>query len=659
MTVGDYLEKISNFLKTDGIIKFSLLFFLFLSIFLITKLWDLQIVNGNEKKVFVKVSAQKKELAYPRRGRILDRNGKEIAISVREKSGDAQWQRNYLYKQYAAPLIGYVKRNYSQMGLAGIEKAFDIYLAGEIGYSEKRRDGNGKLIPIPGGTDQKVKNGADVYLTIDMDIQKITDDIIAETVDFSKASGGMAIVMDPYTGEIYAMSSYPSFDPNGSREKTERNKAISENYEPGSIFKTITFASAIDAGLITPDELVDCGNGIYEIPNERPITDDHKLGVVPYSEAFKLSSNIASAKLVKEKIGSKLFYQYCEKFGIGTTTNIGIPAEEEKGIFNDLINWQPRDAMSMGFGNAVSVTLLQMTIAVSAIANGGYIMKPQIYKKITDRNGNIINDSRGNPKKSKPVIVRRPIKEKTAETMRKLMKDVVNENGTGKAAFVEGMNIGGKTGTSKKVKNGQYLEGHYWASFTGIAPIDKPALVCCVSIDDPEKGKYGGPVAGAAVAKILKNIVASPSVSIGKDIRLYTETANDTVTQVNPTKKYPNFNGLNIKTARKICNDSKIDYDIYGTGNIIIRQIPAADSEIRNYAKVALYTDSFENEIIMPNCVGINIKDAINMLQQRNIEPSYIENGIGRVKRQHPTVGTVLDVNSTCSLFVEKGISEI
>ena len=656
MTVGDYLDKFSDFLKTDMLIKFSIAVFIVLSAFLIVRLWNLQVMKGNEKRTFVKNSSLKKEPSYPRRGRILDRNGKEIVISVREKSTDAEWQRKYLYKQYAAPLIGFVKRDYSQTGLAGIEKAFDTYLAGEIGYSERRRDGNGNLIPKLGATDKKVKNGSDVYLTIDIDMQKIVEDVLAETIDSSKATGGMAIVMDPYTGEIYAMASNPSFDPNGTRERTERNKVISENYEPGSIFKTITFASAIDAGLITPEELVDCGKGFFEIPNERPISDNHSLGVIPYSDAFKLSSNIASAKIVKEKLGSKLFYKYCEKFGIGAVTNVGIPAEEEKGIFNDLNNWQPRDAMSMGFGNAVSVTLLQMAVVTSSIANGGFVMKPQIYKKITDQNGNIILDSKGNPKISKPFVVRKAIKKETAETMRRLMKDVVNENGTGRAAFVEGLNIGGKTGTSKKVKGGKYLEGHYWASFTGIAPIDKPVLVCVVSIDDPAIGKYGGPVAGAAVARILKNIVASPTISIGKDMRLYIENVSDTTVQVTQTRIYPNFNGLNVKVARKICNDSKIDFDIYGTGNIIIRQNPAANSEIRDYAKVALYTDSLDNEIIMPNCIGINIRDAINMLQQRNITPSYVGEGIGKVKKQYPTVGTVWDDNLPCSLFVEEGI---
>jgi cell division protein FtsI/penicillin-binding protein 2 len=655
MTIGDYLNKVSNFLKTDAIIKFSLAVFLFFSVFVIVKLWDLQIVNGNEKKNFVKNSTLKKEPAYPRRGRILDRNGKEIVVSVHEKSGNAEWQRNYLYKQYAAPLIGFVKRDYSQTGLAGIEKAFDTYLAGEIGYTERRRDGTGKLVPKLGETDKKVKNGSDVYLTIDIDMQKIVEDILAETVDSSKAKGGMAVVMDPYSGEIYAMASNPSFNPNGSREKIERNKAISENYEPGSIFKTITFAAAIDAELIKPEELVDCGNGTYEIANERPISDNHALNTVSYANAFKLSSNIASAKIVKEKLGNKSFHKYCEKFGIGASTNLGIPAEEEKGIFNDINNWQPRDAMSMGFGNAVSVTLLQMAVVTSSIANGGYIMKPQIYKKITDHLGNIITDSKGNLKKSKTEIVRRAIKKETAETMRKLMKDVVNENGTGKAAFVEGLNIGGKTGTSKKVKDGKYLEGHYWASFTGIAPIDKPVLVCCVSIDDPEKGKYGGPVAGAAVAKILKSIVASPSISIGKDIRLY-ENSNDTTVQIDEIKKYPEFVGLDIKTARKICKDSKIEIEIHGTGNIVIRQQPAANTEIRNYAKIAIFTDSLENEIIMPNCIGVNVRDAVNMLRQRGITPSYVQEGIGKVKKQYPTIGTVWDENSSCSLFVETGI---
>ncbi|MCL1947704.1 MAG: penicillin-binding transpeptidase domain-containing protein [Chitinivibrionia bacterium] len=657
MTIGECLEKISKSFKTDGFINLSLIIFFVLSIFLAYKLWDLQIVKGSGKREFVKSSAERKITEYPRRGRILDRNGKEIAISIPEKSANSDWERIYSYTK-SAPLIGYVKKDYSQSGLAGIEKAFDSYLAGETGYSQYRRDGRGNLIPKLGEMEQKVKNGSDIYLTIDIDIQRIVDDVLEETIINSNAKGGMAIVMDPHTGEIYAMASNPTFDPNINRSAIVRNKAISENYEPGSIFKIITFAAAINEGKITPEELIDCQNGIYEIQNERPIRDDHELGLVPYSEAFKLSSNIASLKIVKDKLGNKLFYEYCEKFGIGAKTEIGIP-EEEKGIFKPLNEWKPRDALSMGFGNSVSVTLLQMATATSAMANGGYILRPQIYRKITDEKGKIISDVSGDKKESNRTIVRQAITSKTAETMRRMMSDVVNERGTGRAAFIEGLNIGGKTGTSKKVQDGKYLEGHYWASFIGITPIDKPVLVCVLSIDDPI-GKYGGPVAGAAVAKIMKNIVASPKISIGKDIRLYKDTTNhteDLTLEKEEKKTYPNFNGLDLKTARKICGRENIDFEIMGTGKVIISQNPRAGTIMQNVAKIVLYTDSLETETTMPNCIGVNVKDAIDMLRQRGIKPTFVEQGIGKVRKQYPTVGTFWEENSPCSLFVEKGIS--
>jgi membrane peptidoglycan carboxypeptidase len=240
-----------------------------------------------------------------------------------------------------------------------------------------------------------------------------------------------------------------------------------------------------------------------------------------------------------------------------------------------------------------------------------------------------------------------------------MMSDVVNERGTGRAAFIEGLNIGGKTGTSKKVQDGKYLEGHYWASFIGITPIDKPVLVCVLSIDDPI-GKYGGPVAGAAVAKIMKNIVASPKISIGKDIRLYKDTTNhseDLTLEKEEKKTYPNFNGLDLKTARKICGRENIDFEIMGTGKVIISQNPRAGTIMQNVAKIVLYTDSLETETTMPNCIGVNVKDAIDMLRQRGIKPTFVEQGIGKVRKQYPTVGTFWEENSPCSLFVEKGIS--
>jgi len=674
MTVGYVIEKITKYIREDGFIVFSLLVFLGLAGFLTMRLWFLQIcddseivitqnrgqtnerkivLRGEDKKSYLRNSSRRSIPVAARRGRILDRNGREIAYSIPSDSEASQWHRIYTYTK-SAPLIGFVKRDFYQSGLSGIEHAFDSYLAGEAGYTELRRDGRGALLPKLGKSRQKVREGSDVHLTIDLDIQKIVDDVLEETVRESRAKGGMAIVMDPYTGEIFAMSSFPTFDP-VRRNTIEKNRAVSVNYEPGSIFKTITFAAALNEGLITPDMLVDCQNGRFEIAGERPIVDVIRLGVVPYSDAYKFSSNIASLKIVTEKLGNQMFFNYCRRFGIGERTTIGL-AEEERGILNPLHSWRPRDAMSMGFGNAVSVTLLQMAVMTSTIANGGLVMRPQIYRKITDRRGRIVTDSNGNPQRSEKLIKRRAISEETARTMRDLMSDVVNEQGTGRLAAVDGLNIGGKTGTSRKVEGGRYLDGKYWASFTAISPIDKPALVVCVTIDEPRQGLFGGVVAGTATAKILKNIVASPKISIGKEINLFIDTAAN-LPAVEPQRRvYPNFVKLDLKTARRICSEMKIDCDFIGSENVIISQIPRAGSEITGAARITLRTDTVEDEITMPNLVGANIADAIYMLRQRGITPTFIEDGIGKVRRQHPTVGTVVRENQPCSLFVERGI---
>jgi cell division protein FtsI/penicillin-binding protein 2 len=673
MTLAEKIEQISKQVKNNGFVVFSLVIFWGFTTVLAARLAYLQIspeseiviteyitktdkrkriLKGEEKKNYIQNISNKKIVEAARRGRILDRNGKEIAYSIPDEIQNSQWQRVYTYTK-SAPLVGYVKRDFFQNGIAGIEKAFDSYLKGEDGYSELRRHANGNTAPKLGKMKQRVKDGSDVHLTIDLEIQKIVDDVLEETVNNSKAKGGMAIIMNPYTGEIYAMSSFPTFDP-VKRNTIEKNKAISENYEPGSIFKTITFAAALDSDLISPEGLVDCQNGRYEIPNERPITDDHALGIVPYSDAYKYSSNIASLKIVKEKLGNPAFYQYCERFGIGARTGLGLP-EEEKGIFNPLDTWKPRDALSMGFGNAVSVTLLQMAVMTSAIANGGLIVKPQIHTKITDKNGKIITDASGKPQKSERQIIRRAISEETAKTMRNMMSDVVNERGTGRLAAVDGLNIGGKTGTSRKVEQGKYLDGRYWASFTGITPIEKPVLVACVSIDDPIVGKYGGVVAGSAVAKILKNIVASPRITIGKEINLFKDTTNVQFAVEVERKFYPSFVNLDLKNARRICKEQKIDLEITGSGNVVISQTPKAGSEISGFAKIILRTDSLENEIIMPDLRGTNVADAIEMLRQRGIKTTFVD-GAGKIRRQYPTVGTIWEDNLPCSLFVEKGI---
>jgi len=670
MTLGEKLKQISEQAKNNGFIVFSfVIFWLVIGIFAV-RLWDLQINPNGEiamgkykenpvvlkgtdaKRNYLSNSSQKEYKEMGRRGKILDRNGNDIAFSIPNdnKKAQSQWKREYSYKK-SAPIIGYVKKDFYQNGLAGIEIAFDSYLSGEVGFSKFRRDGNGKDTPKLGTMQQKVKDGNDVHLTIDLEIQKIVDEELERTIKNSAAQGGMAIVMNPHTGEIYAMSSYPTFDP-VTMSSIERNKAISENYEPGSIFKTITFASAINEGLIKPQDSVDCQNGTYEIPNERPIKDDHKLGIVPYSDAYKYSSNIASLKIVKEKLGNDLFYQYCTKFGIGDKTGLGL-SEEEKGILRPLNTWQPRDALSMAFGNSVSVTLLQMAVMTSAIANGGWVLKPYIHKKITDKNGKVINEN-------EKFVIRQVISAETAKTMRHLMSDVVEEGGTGRAAFVEGLNIGGKTGTSKKVENRKYLDGHYWASFTGIAPIDKPAFVVCVSIDDPRNGRYGGPVAGAATAKILRRIGASPKINIGKEVNLFEDTTENIKvtekTNAPKTSVYPNFVSFDLQKAKNICRELKINIEISGNGNVVIDQNPKAGSEIKDYAAITLFTDSIENETEMPNLIGKDVNIAINMLNDRGIYPEFVEIGTGKIKRQSPTANTILSENMPCSLFVEKGI---
>ena len=682
MTVGTLIAKFWDYVKNDGFIVFSIAVFLISSIFLTHRLWFLQVsseseivittnrgtpserrivLRGEEKKNFLRNSTQIIQTVSSRRGSILDRNGQKIAYSIPDANDRSRWQRVYSYSN-SAPLIGYVKRDFFQRGLAGIEGSFDSYLSGEAGFTQYRRDGRGRLLPKLGRSRQRVQDGSDVHLTIDLDIQKIVDDVLSETVNNSRAKGGMAIVMDPFTGEIYAMSSYPTFDPI-RRNTIEKNRAIAVNYEPGSIFKTITFAAAINEGMITPDMLVDCQNGVFHIPNERPITDPRRMGVVPFSDAFKYSSNIASLKIVTEKLGNRLFHQYMTRFGIGARTGIRLN-EEERGIFNPLETWRPRDAMSMSFGNAVSTTLLQMAVMTSAIANGGFILRPQIHRKITDRNGRIVSDGNGRPQRTERFVVRQAISEETARTMRELMSDVVNQRGTGRLAAVEGLNIGGKTGTSRKVDpRGGYLDGHYWASFTGIAPIDRPALVVVVTIDDPREGLFGGVVAATAVAKMLTNIVASPKINIGKEINLFKDSAVEIAApSVVERRVIPNFVKLDLRTARRIANEMRIETEVLGNGQTVISQSPRAGTEIGNFAKITLRTDSLSlrDEIwTMPNLVGTNVADAIDMLQQRGITPVFVEDGVGRIRRQHPTVGTVLEGNVNCSLFVERSVFEI
>jgi cell division protein FtsI (penicillin-binding protein 3) len=315
----------------------------------------------------------------------------------------------------------------------------------------------------------------------------------------ANARSGIALVVAPKTGEILAVANVPTYNPNifsESEPRTWRNRAFSDSFEPGSTFKVFLAAAAIEAGTCTPSSIFFCEQGAYKV-GKNTIHDIHSFGWLSLQQIVKVSSNIGAAK-VGEKVGEEHFYQMLDKFGFGKKTGVNAPAETA-GTLNPYWKWSDIDAASISFGQGVSVSAIQLAMALSAIANDGIMMEPLLIREITNSAGQVV-------RRFKPTCARQVVSANTANTVIRILKTVTNEGGTGVKAALPGYSVAGKTGTAQKAntKGKGYLKDKYIASFIGLAPTEEPQIAVVVVIDEPEKEIYGGVVAAPVFQKITR-----------------------------------------------------------------------------------------------------------------------------------------------------------
>ena len=318
--------------------------------------------------------------------------------------------------------------------------------------------------------------------------------------------------MEPSTGKILAMAVYPSFNPNQFlqyRAKAWRNRAVADTFEPGSLFKTFLAAAALEEKIVRPSDSFYCENGSYTV-YDRTIHDHSKHGWLTFQQIIKFSSNIGASK-VGEKMGKDRFYSYIKAFGFGEKTQIGLPGES-KGIVHHPRYWSPVALDTISFGQGISVTGIQLVTALSAIANGGVLMKPSIIETITDEKGQVVQSF-------KPEVVRKAVTEETAKKVVALLKAATEKGGTGEGAVPAGFEVAGKTGTAQKVDSflRGYSEDRYISGFMGFAPAEDPKLALIVVIDEPQGNIYGGVVAAPAFKAIVeKSFPISMSIRKGR-----------------------------------------------------------------------------------------------------------------------------------------------
>jgi cell division protein FtsI (penicillin-binding protein 3) len=400
-------------------------------------------------------------------------------------------QRAYPGRETACHLLGFVGDN---KGLSGLEYLFDEKLKGEktrvhLLMDAKRQSYN--RFPSPKPTDGNI-----LVLNIDRSIQYIAEQVLAQTVQSTGAINGSAIIMDPHRGDILAMASYPYFNPNrysAYDDEIRRNRSILEIYEPGSTFKIITLAAVLNENLSYPSEVVDCRVGTLRLAGKVYKEAKHSYGSLTFNQILAKSSNVGTIKLGL-RLGNQKLFDYVEAFGFGQKTGVDLPGEQS-GLLRPPSQWSKITIGALSIGQEIGVTPLQMARAISVFANGGYLVKPALVRRVVSPQGDTLWEAPGNRQ--------RILTPETVSIMQEGLSGVVEE-GTGKSARLTGYSSAGKTGTAQKFINGQYSKTKYIASYVGFAPAKNPALVAIIVINEPRGQYYGGIVAAPAFKQIME-----------------------------------------------------------------------------------------------------------------------------------------------------------
>ena len=416
-------------------------------------------------------------------------------------------KRYYPKKRIASHLLGFT--NIDNKGIAGIELQYDTYLRGEVRNISVGTDARGNRLF---NEVKEAVTGNSLLLTIDERIQYIVERELAGAMKKWKAKAAVAVMMDPATGEILAMANRPNYDPNSagtSKSYERRNRSLTDLFEPGSTFKTILAAAALEEGIVRFNDEYDVSKGYIVVGGKR-ISDLHRNDILTFQEVIQRSSNVGAVQIGME-LGGKKYYKYIRDFGFGEKTGIDFPGEI-RGILRAPSDWSGTSLAALSIGQEIGVTPLQILRAYAAIANGGELMRPYIVSDIISPNGQII-------KRLSPRVERRIISRKTAAQVTDILKTVVEEGGTATKAYIQGNLVAGKTGTAQIFdhKKKRYSRDKHISSFVGFVPADDPRLALIVIIYEPKGGSYGGVVAAPVFKNIIEHTFAYMNVPMERD----------------------------------------------------------------------------------------------------------------------------------------------
>jgi cell division protein FtsI/penicillin-binding protein 2 len=593
-----------------------------------------KILGKDRDEIYKRLKSAEKELVVVKRNLTSQETTQIEALKLNGVQFIPEMKRFYLNGQTASHILGFV--DVDENGLSGIERFYDKQIRGQDGRLVINRDA---LRRSYSHTLEQSIPGANVKLTIDAMIQHYAEQALAEGVRKSRAKGGTIVMLKPGTGEILALASFPTFDPNkvaDSEAEERRNRAIESFFEPGSIFKIVPYAAALEEKLIRPDTKIFCGNGQIKIADR--IVHDKSYGTLTAAQALAKSSNVAAIK-IGQQLGNERLAAYIDAFGFGKKTDIELPAES-KGLIRDVKKWNVTSIGSIPMGHEVGVTAIQAAAAFACVANGGLWVQPHLVQSITDSSGAIISEPQ--------IATRQVISATTAETLKSMLEGVVLR-GTAKEAQMEGYTVAGKTGTAQKVdKNGRYSNEKHIASFAGFAPVANPEIVCIVSIDEPIGAHHGGdvaaPVFAQAVSQVLNMLGVRPENDPGSEF-----IAGDFQTYDIQRMSV----GNNISIAEPAPQEKEADIsEPAPTKSPEIASNATSMKQPQENAKPGDDQARSDGKIAVPDLKGRGIREALALASSRGLKIQA--SGEGLITTQSPPAGSYVSKAAICRVQLAK-----
>jgi len=593
------------------------------------------------------------------------------ALGIKGVYSQKEFQRFYPDNQIAAQVLGYV--GIDDNGLGGLEQKYEPQLHGVPGRMYTAMDARRKVL---GSSEHEPEAGRNLVLTIDENIQFLAERALDHVMEHTHADNGTVVVQDVHTGQILALAVRPTFNPNEARKTTPallKNHAVSDVYEPGSVFKLVTYSAALEQHVTTPDDKIDCQGGQISLPG-RVVHDDKgdHFGVITVHEALEHSSDVAAVKLA-QKIGQEKFYDYIRSFGFGARTGLELPGET-RGLLQPLKRWGVTSYASIAIGQEVGVTPLQLVSMVSTIANGGTYLPPHVLMQAPAVSGphgeEALTPSPFKPggelPNPLPAGAHRVLSEMTAAQMRKMMEGVVLY-GTGKPAQLNGYSSGGKTGTAQKIDPAThtYSKSMHIASFAGIAPVNNPVISVAVVIDNPKGGSYYGTAVSAPVfAEVAQQVLeylgvphdtevhaprtkAQPETAIAEDDTQGQGDVNAMFAAVNdlpsddPLRAQPEQAATAAQPgALPAMQNGKQTAGAAAPAVAATKQVASQQAAVQQQGptKTVLVNDA--RQLKVPSLIGLPMRKVIEQAAAAGLEVQI--KGSGTVREQAPAPGTMV-----------------